>query len=120
LEFKKESYVISNMPIECDKETREYLEDSDEFYSWFSSKYEYTNDKVKPIIIKDLYNSVFKIDDYYLKKTRKEQNELTCKEFSKLIKNNIFLKEHFKTECEFEGIRYKSSLLKNYKEIEEQ
>lgn len=86
----------------------------DDFLNWFNSTLKYCKNRVKPIKIKDIYKEHFTHSIYFNNLSKKQQNDLTEKEFIQTIKNNIFLKKFLKDDVEFNGERFRCKVFVNH------
>jgi P4 family phage/plasmid primase-like protien len=109
-----DKFIISNPPQQCIHETTDFLESSDTFFQWFSDTFKHTTERVKPIKIKDIYKEHFTQSIYFNNLSKKQQNDLTEKEFIQTIKNNIFLKKFLKDDVEFNGERFRCKVFVNH------
>jgi phage/plasmid-associated DNA primase len=87
-------------PIESKKLTSEYMASSDDFYLWFSSEYQISEDKCEPIKTRELLDD-FKNTGTYHTLSKNQQREYTATRFNKLVTDSVFLRKYFKDRKEY-------------------
>ena len=104
--FKREhrcaffEYLLKNapkklfVPESIKARTAEYIEDCDQFLSWFNDNYEHTTNNNDILKVKDIFLD-FKNKDYYQNFNKKEKRELNEKKFIKTIEENMSLKKYY-------------------------
>ena len=91
-------------PTAVINEAKEYLKYSDDFFGWFSDKFEKKEGSV--ITFKSLWNK-FNTSDYYNNMTKAEKRKFNQSHLKSVVQNNMFLKNSFKKKARM----YNGSLL---------
>ena len=89
LNSKKELYISS----EIKKQTKEYLLDNDNIFSWFNENYEKT-DEESILEMKEIMKE-FKTSDFYYNLSKSDKRKNNEKNFKERIKTNIELRKYF-------------------------
>ena len=93
--FRKDGYLIKHIPASIRKLNQSYMEQSDQFMSWFNSEYEKTTQKDDYIKVKDVYTNYCASEFYHnLTKAQKRDNNLT--NFREKVSNNLSLRLFYK------------------------
>ena len=93
--FRKDGYLIQHIPASIRKLNQSYMEQSDQFMSWFNSQYEKTTEKADIIKVKDIFTNYGASEFYHnLTKQQKRDNNLT--NFREKISTNLSLKLFYK------------------------
>lgn len=92
--FKKNNYVLQEMPKKCKSKVVNLLASSDGIYSWFEDIYE-KDESAEPIKLSDIY-SKFSASSYYMKLNKSDQRSLNKKRFLEKITTSIFLQKYIK------------------------
>lgn len=90
--FQNNGYIMKP-PISVINEAKEYLKYSDDFFGWFSDKFEKKEGSV--ITFKSLWNK-FNTSDYFANMTKAEKRKFNQSHLKSVVQNNMFLKNHFK------------------------
>ena len=111
--------VAQVIPESIKKRTLQYLTDCDFITNWFMETYEKTEDGKGLVQMKDVYD-LFKLGEVYGNMSKQEKRTYTKSYFIEKIKNNIFLKSHYKereTRKEFlpNGIKEMKQVLFGFK-----
>jgi P4 family phage/plasmid primase-like protien len=92
------------------KRNQDYLQNSDEFSSWFNEHYEKSDNKKDVIKLKFIYDQ-FKISNYFSNLSKQQKRELNYKAFVDKFEQNLFLRKYVKTNKD------KIKIITNYKII---
>ena len=90
--FQNDGYIMKP-PQAVILEAKEYLKYSDDFFGWFSDKFEKKEGSV--ITFKSLWNK-FNTSDYFMNMTKAEKRKFNQSHLKSVVQNNMFLKNHFK------------------------
>ena len=90
--FQNNGFIMKP-PTAVINEAKEYLKYSDDFFGWFSDKFEKKEGSV--ITFKSLWNK-FNTSDYYNNMTKAEKRKFNQSHLKSVVQNNMFLKNHFK------------------------
>lgn len=94
-----------------------YLAKSDVFYDWFCDNYEVDNESI--IKVKEIYYE-FKNDNYDAVRNNK-QDYGTEKNFTSVLRGNIFIRKYYKErDTYYNGFKLKSNSLVGWKKKEEE
>jgi phage/plasmid-associated DNA primase len=94
--FKNEGCILKNIPKSIKEMGDDYLTESDDFYSWFLTRYENTESKDNFVKISDVYK-VFITTEFYTNLSRLMRNKkYTPNKFIILIKENPNLKGFYR------------------------
>lgn len=91
--FQNDGYILKP-PTAVINEAKEYLKYSDDFFGWFSDKFERKEGSV--ITFKSLWNK-FNTSDYFMNMTKAEKRKFNQSHLKSVVQNNMFLKNHFKS-----------------------
>jgi len=90
--FKNDGYIIKP-PSAVVNEAKEYLKYSDDFYGWFSDRFEKKEGAIVPF--KTIWN-IFSSSEYFHNMTKTEKRKFNQAHLKSVIQNNMFLKDHLK------------------------
>ena len=91
--FQNDGYIMKP-PTAVINEAKEYLKYSDDFFGWFSDKFE--KKEGSTISFKSLWNK-FSVSDYYNNMTKGEKRKFNQSHLKSVVQNNMFLKNSFKS-----------------------
>lgn len=95
-DFNKNHCVLPDVPVECLKETRQYMALSDDLYDWFCNIYEpLSSDELNtaldvPIPLSAIYTE-FNTGDLFRRLKKEEQRKYSKKNFVAELEKNIFI-----------------------------
>jgi len=90
--FKKNKFLIKDIPKSIKEMNNQYIQDSDDFYSWFKEIYE--SDEKEFIQIKDVFKA-YKQSDIYENLTKREKRLMTRKNMVEQIKKHAYLRVYY-------------------------
>ncbi len=93
--FKQDGYLIQSIPNSIKALNESYLEESDEFMSWFNSQYEKTTKKDDYIKISDIFTN-YSTSDFYFNLSKKEKRNNNKSKFIEKISTNLSLRIFYK------------------------
>lgn len=76
--FKKDGHLIKDVPQSIQDQSSSYIQDSDEFLTWFNDQYEKTEDRTAVIQAKTVYAD-YKNSDLYLNLSKAAKRTTTLK-----------------------------------------
>lgn len=117
--FMNDKFEIRNIPEKCRRLVQEYMVQSDEFSTWFSGAYEFTNNDNDYVKVADIYEN-YKSSYLYEnldKKTRRTKG--TKKAVIADIKENPTLKMYFREEYYKNSIRVRTCMIRYREKIEQ-
>jgi phage/plasmid-associated DNA primase len=115
-EFKNDGYIINRIPTSIKNLTKEFLDECDEFKTWFDENYIITKDSSKFLKVKDIYNS-YKRSELFFNLSKYNKRKTTYKSFQKTLKSNPELSPFLKDRKVIGKVNYKNILV-SYIEIE--
>ena len=105
------------VPNSVKQSSKVYLAKSDVFYDWFCDNYEVDNESI--IKVKEIYYE-FKNDNYDAVRNNK-QDYGTEKNFTSVLRGNIFIRKYYKErDTYYNGYKLKSNSLVGWKKKEEE
>jgi len=95
IKFRDDNYILKSMPESIRDLAKDYLSESDEFYGWFITAYERTQDDGDYVQIKDVFNE-FRMSEYYRDLNKAARRKCTLKWLTNEVCKNINLKGFYK------------------------
>ena len=116
--FKKDGYIIRNIPATIKDLTREFLDDCDEFKTWFNEEYVRVEDVGKFVRIKSIF-AKYKQSDLYSNLSKFNKRKCTFSKFVKTLNGNPDLLPYIKERKSINNKDYRNILI-NYTEREDE
>jgi P4 family phage/plasmid primase-like protien len=119
--WKSDSFMFTNIPNSIQELSNQYLQDSDDFITWFNEIFEYSESKDDFIQIKDIYTH-FQNSDLYNNMSKRERRLNNKKKVEETIRRHPklrgFCKDEHQPYINGKQQKYRSVLL-NHKPIYE-
>lgn len=112
LDFEENDVYIPN---EVKLDSRSYVMDSDEFYTWFCENYTITDDINNIVSIKDDIFNNFICGEFYNTFSKDEKRNWNKKNIVEVVKNNNFLKKFYKERLQI-GKKHYKNIITNVKQ----
>jgi phage/plasmid-associated DNA primase len=108
---------MPTIPEECKQLTSQYMQSSDDVFSWFQDKYEQNEKGCFPL--KDVY-AKFTSSEYYSNMNKPDKRNMNLTSFMERLDKNPFLHEYIKRrDSRHNGLKFKKDMMIGWSEKQE-
>lgn len=108
--FKSAGYNITNIPESIKEQSRKYMEQSDQLYTWFNDSYKKTGEKTDVLKLKDVFAEL-KESGYYLNLTKQNKRKLTYASLIEYVEKSPLLRMFYKEWVRINKVAYRNILI---------
>jgi phage/plasmid-associated DNA primase len=113
--YRERGYHLAQLPESMTALAKEYMADCDEFYTWFTTRYEKTTDSNDYIQVKNVFAD-FKNSSFYADLSKSARRAFTLKKLTEEVQKNPNLRLYYKEDLRIriDGVqkKFRNTLLK--------